>query len=387
MILVLNAGSSSIKYKFFKNKKPVLSGHVDAIALKNCKQIIKIDKATIEKNIKAKNHDEALKFVFDSLIDYKIVNNLNEIEAIGHRVVHGGENFKEATIINNKVIKKIEELCSIAPLHNPHNLSGILACKKLLPKVKQVAVFDTAFHQTMPEKAYIYAIPEKFYKKHGIRRYGFHGTSHKYVSDKAYKFLKNKNKKIITCHLGNGSSITAINKGKSIDTSMGFTPLEGLPMGTRSGNLDPAIPLYIQNLLKQSEKNNINEILNKKSGLKALCGFSDMRTIYEKYKKKDKKAILAMDILSYKIAFYISGYLSSLNGVDAIVFTAGIGENAFYLREKICNHLNYLDLKLDKKKNKENKEIISSNKSKVKVFVIKTDEEKQIVEEVEKLIK
>ena len=385
MILVLNAGSSSIKYKFFKNKTCVLNGMIDAINLKNCKLKLKLEKVKLEKPVKIKNHNEALDLILNSLKEYNIIKNFNEIKAIGHRVVHGGEQFKEATLINEKVIKKIKELCYLAPLHNPHNLTGILACKKLLPKVKQFAIFDTGFHQSIDEKIFLYPIPLEFYNKYKIRKYGFHGISHKFVSNVAYKLLRTKNKKIITCHIGNGISITAINNGKSIDTSMGFTPLDGLPMGTRSGSIDPSILFFLQKKLNKSI-DIIDEILNKKSGLKGISGFSDMREIFDLYNKKNKKAILAMDLLCYKLSFFISGYVSSLNGVDAIVFTGGIGENAYYIREKTCKNLTYLGLELDSKKNKKNEQIISSNKSKIKVFVINTDEEYQIAKEIEQLI-
>jgi acetate kinase len=384
-ILVLNAGSSSIKYKFFKDNKLSIDGMVDAIGLKNCKQIIKLNKVRIEKLIKAKNHKEALNLTLSSLIEYKIINNLNEINAIGHRVVHGGEKFKKATIINNNVIKEIKKLCSIAPLHNPHNLSGILECKKILPKVKQIAVFDTSFYNELSSKVYLYPIPYKFYTKYKIRKYGFHGISHKYVSEIAYKLLKSKNKKIITCHIGNGISITAINKNKAVDTSLGFTPLDGILMGTRSGSIDPSIPLFIQKKLNLNV-DEVSEILNKKSGLKAISGYSDMRKIYELYNKKNKKAILAIDILCYKIASYIGSYTTIMKGLDALVFTGGIGENAFYIRKKVCDYLKWMGLIIDNNNNNQNKLNISSNNSKIFVFVIPTNEELEISKETIKLL-
>ncbi|MBU1992267.1 MAG: acetate kinase [Patescibacteria group bacterium] len=364
-ILVLNSGSSSLKYKLFRGSKVLESGLIDRIGLENGD---------------AKNHNEAVKKVLLHL-------EIGKINAIGHRVVHGGEKYKDPVKINAKVIKEIKNLCELAPLHNPPNLAGILACQKYLPKVSQVAVFDTAFHQTLPEKAFLYGLPYKYYSKLGIRRYGFHGTSHKYVTHEAIKMLKKKNAKVVTVHLGNGSSIAASKGGKSVDTSMGFTPLEGLIMGTRCGDLDPAIVFYLQEKLK-IDTDKIDEILNKESGLKGLSGISsDMRKIYALSKKGNKRALLMIEILGYRIAKYVGAYTAVLNGLDAIVFTAGMGEKAFYVRKKACGYLKHLGLKLDNSKNRRNALKIHASGSKVKVFVIPTNEELQISREVREVVK
>jgi acetate kinase len=390
-ILTINAGSSSLKYTLYDKEKSVLKGQVDAIGQERSKLLIKIDGVEIEKPIEVKDHKKALKIAFDSLKEYGNLSSLKEIDGVSHRVVHGGEYFSKATLIDAKVIKKIKELSSFAPLHNPHNLTGILECKKLL-KCKQIAVFDTAFHQTIPEKAFLYALPYKFYEKGGIRKCGFHGTSHRYVSEEAKKLLKKekcKTEKIITCHLGNGSSITAIKKGKSIDTSMGFTPLDGIPMGSRSGSIDPTIPLILASTNKPEE---VDEILNKKSGFIGFTGIStDMRKIFETSKKgkgeKKKRADLMIEILSYKIAQYIGSYTTILGGLDGLVFTGGIGENAFYIRKKVCEYLNYLSLSLDNKKNDKNELIISDKRSRIRVYVIPTNEELQMIKESKTLLK
>ena len=336
-----------------------------------------------------KNHREALKDVLDIILAEDIINSFNEIKAIGHRAVHGGEDFKEPVIVNDKVMKKIDELSSLAPLHNPANLIGMKVCKELLSKIKQVAVFDTGFHSSMHEKAFIYGIPYTYYKKYGIRRYGFHGTSHHYVSKKAAEILNKdyKKLKIISCHLGNGSSIAAVMNGKSIDTSMGFTPLEGIVMGTRSGDIDPAIIPFLMKKEKLSVKE-IDDMLNKKSGLFGISGISpDVRVLWSSEKKGNKKAGLALDILGYRIAKYIGAYIAAMNGVDAIVFTAGIGENAFYIRERVLKHFEYLGLKINKTRNKNNETIISADNSKIKAMVIPTNEELQIARETFELVK
>jgi len=306
------------------------------------------------KNCRIKNHTEAIKFALKKL-------PVKEIAFVAHRVVHGGEKYSKPVNLNDKTIKEIAKLSSLAPLHNPINLEGILACKKLLPGAPQVAVFDTAFYSTLSPKAYLYAIPHDLYEKHHIRRYGFHGTNHKYVTEKAIKMLKKKNAKIISCHLGNGSSITASLGGKAVDTSMGFTPLEGIPMGTRCGSIDPAVVIKIQELKKLSPQKT-KDFLNNECGLKALShGFSDMRDIYHRSLKKDKNAIQAMEIFSYQIAKHIGAYAASLNGLDALIFTGGIGENAFYIRKKVCEYLKHL--------------------KRFHVFVIKANEEYQIAKD------
>jgi acetate kinase len=388
-ILIINAGSSSIKSTLFekgKQFKRLAKFHIDGIGLKRCKFTFKSEKKNLGLHQKIRNHEQGIKLLLKTLTDTKTIETLKEIKAVGHRVVHGGESYTKPTKINALIIKMIDKLSSLAPLHNPPNLEAIKACKKILPRVKQVAVFDTAFHQTMPKKAYLYGLPYKFYEKHDIRRYGFHGTSHKYVTQQAIKLLKKKNLKIISCHLGNGSSITASINGKSIDTSMGFTPLEGVIMGTRSGSIDPAIILHMQKELKLKPKQ-IDTLLNFDSGLKGFSRISsDMRNIYAAYLKKDKRAILTMELLCYQIAKYLGAYTAAMNGLDAIIFTGGIGKNAFYIREKVCEYLTHLGLKLAPKKNEDSEQIISDPKSKIKVLVIPTNEELQIATETAKII-
>ncbi|MFA4891406.1 MAG: acetate kinase [Candidatus Gracilibacteria bacterium] len=391
-ILVINCGSSSLKFELFqsgKELKSIAEGLIDRIGKPDCRFTFKSGKKHLGIGVKVKNHTEAIALTLDSLKKANTIKSNKEIDLVGHRVVHGGAKYTTAVKIDASVLKTIRLFCPLAPLHNPINLKGIETCKKLLPKAKQVAVFDTAFHQTMEEKAYLYAIPSDLHEKHGIRRYGFHGTSHKYVTEKVIKLLGSRadghagyaGPKIITVHLGNGSSITASLNGKVVDTSLGFTPLEGLPMGTRCGSIDPAIPLKIQEIKKWNYKKT-SEFLNNECGLKALSRISsDMREIYAASLKKDKNAILAIEHLSYNIAKYIGAYASSLNGLDAIAFTAGIGEKAFYVREEVCSYLSHLGVELDKSKNVKNEQLISGKKSKVKVFVIPTNEELEIAQE------
>ncbi len=391
-ILVLNSGSSSLKFQLFeiKEKEDVLiKGIADGIGLKDSFILYELKNKKRKIRKKIKNHKIALKNVLDIILANDIISSLNEIKAIGHRAVHGGEDFKEPVLVDDKVIKKMKELSSLAPLHNPANLTGIRVCKELLPDIKQVAVFDTGFHGNMPEKAFIYGVPYNYYKKYRIRRYGFHGTSHKYISRKAAEILNRdyKKLKIITCHLGNGSSIAAIKNGKSIDTSMGFTPLEGIVMGTRSGDIDPSIILFLMKKEKLSLKE-IDNLLNKKSGLFGISGISpDVRVLWANEKKGNKRASLTLDILCYKVAKYIGAYIAAMNGVDVIVFTAGIGENAFYARERILKHFRYLGLKIDKTKNKNNEIIITAKDSKVMAMVIQTNEELQIARETFRVVR
>jgi len=318
-ILVINSGSSSIKYKLFfmPNNGVIQKGVIEHIG---------------EKGSEIQDHYTGLKLILDKI---------NNVSAIGHRVVHGAEEFRQPVLIDNHVIRKIRQCCTLAPLHNPANLTGILACKKLLPGVKQVAVFDTAFHQTLPDYAYIYGLPYQYYKKFGIRKYGFHGTSHQYVAHEAARILKKPldKLKIITCHLGNGCSITAIKKGKSIDTSMGFTPLEGLVMGTRCGDVDPALVTHIMRKEKLDPAQ-MDRILNKESGLRGISGISnDMRILEQKANAGEKQAKLAMEIFIYRIKKYIGAYCAAMSGCDALIFTAGIGENQGKIREKILKGL------------------------------------------------
>lgn len=362
-ILVINAGSSSLKYELFSEKLITLhDGYIERIGQKG----------------QIPHHLAAVKQALNELIDKKIIKELIDIGAVGHRVVHGGEKYRQPTRITPSVEKEIQKLSKLAPLHNPPNLSGIRACKKLLPKAVQVAVFDTSFHQTIPQKAFMYALPSKYYKKDGIRRYGFHGTSHAYVSKQTTKLLKKKSSKIVTCHLGNGSSITAVKNGKSIDTSMGFTPLEGVPMGTRSGSIDPAIAIR---LTAQLGPEKADQLLNQKSGYKGVSGLSsDMRDLLKTRQKKTSSQ-LAIDIFTYKVAQYIAAYSASLQGLDAITFTGGIGENSGYIRGQICQYLTHLGVKIDSAKNRANKTTFSKASSTVKLFVIPTDEEKEIATE------
>lgn len=348
-ILVINSGSSSIKYKLFDMpaERLISRGALEHIG---------------EKGSKIANHYSGLKTILEEVVS---------IEAVGHRVVHGAEKFKKAVLVNQKVINGIKECCAIAPLHNPANLSGILACQKLLPGVRQVAVFDTAFHQNIPAHAYIYGLPYDYYDKLRVRKYGFHGTSHEYVAVEASRILKKPlNKlKLISCHLGNGCSITAINKGKSIDTSMGFTPLEGLVMGTRCGDIDPALVTYIMRK-KKINLQNMELILNKESGLRGISGISnDMRSLEAKASAGNRRARLAIDIFVYRIRKYIGAYLSVLGGLDALIFTAGIGENQPSIRANICC------------------ELFRCLNKKPKIMVIPTNEELMISRQTYKLIR
>ncbi len=376
-VLVINSGSSSVRYKLFDSKEVIVNGHVDGIGLDRCLHIVNGKK----KKEKIEDHHHAIQCCVEVIIDYC---RLDEINVVGHRVVHGGEFYKKATLINDKVIENIKELADLAPLHNPPNLEGIMACRKLMPHTKQVAVFDTAFHSTIPKEAYLYGIPYEYYKRYRIRKYGFHGTSHKYVANKADKII-GKGKNIITCHLGNGASITAVKDGKSIDTSMGFTPLQGLIMGTRSGDIDAGVVSF----LADKTGNDVNKIvwsLNHESGLKGICGLSDLRSVFKK-SKKDNKAKLALDMFCYRIVEYVGAYTGVLGSVDAIVFTGGIGENAYYVRSKVCEYLTGLGVVIDEKKNKKNEVNISAENSKVEVLVIPTNEELQIAKEAVELIK
>lgn len=338
-----------------------------------------MDKEVINADIK--DHEIALKLVMDALVNekYGAIKDLSEIDAVGHRVVHGGESFAKSVLIDENVMKGIKDCIDLAPLHNPPNIIGIRACQKLLPNVKMVAVFDTAFHQTMPESSYIYAIPYEYYEKYRIRRYGFHGTSHLFVSERAAQIM-GKNKEdlnIITCHLGNGASVSAIKGGKCIDTSMGLTPLEGLIMGTRSGDMDPAIVTFLMEKEGLSAKE-VDNMLNKKSGVLGISGVSsDFRDIEEEAEKGNKKAQLALDMFHTRVKKYIGAYAAQLGHVDALVFTAGLGENSAESREEICKNMDFLGIEIDTNVNKvRGKEtLISTENSRVKVYIIPTNEE------------
>lgn len=396
IVLVLNAGSSSIKYQLFDvNKKQVIAkGLVDKIGMADAALInIRIDGDEVKLEGEIVDHQAGIEYVLGVLISEKhgSITSLEDIDAVGHRVVHGGESFHSSALINQQIIEKIEECVPLAPLHNPPNLKGIYAVTELMPDTPQVAVFDTAFHQTMPKSAYMYAIPYSLYKKYGLRRYGFHGTSHHYVSKRACEIIgvDYQTQKIITCHLGNGGSITAIKHGKSIDTSMGLTPVEGMIMGTRSGDLDLGVLTYI---IEKEELNvqEANTLINKHSGILGISGVSsDMREVEMAADDGNNRARLALEMYDYRITKYIGSYSAAMNGVDMIVFAGGIGENADRVREAICKNFEYLGLEFDSEKNKglRSKEaVISKPDSKVKVLVVPTNEELVIAEETVKVI-
>ena len=390
-IFVVNSGSSSIKYQLFKmpNEKPICTGLVERVGLENSIVTHKVfangDEKIIRRTLDLPDHEAGLYEVAQLLTDKEIgvIQNPEEIEAVGHRVVHGGESFSSTTIITKEVKQEIKKLFSLAPLHNPANYLGIEVAEKIFTNAKQVAVFDTAFHQTMPEKAYRYAIPQTFYTEMGIRAYGFHGTSHKYVTAKTLDYLKNPKAKIITIHLGNGCSMTAVDAGRSVDTSMGFGPLSGLVMGTRSGDIDPSIIFHLVSQLGYS-LDQVNNLLNKQSGMQGLTGFSDMRDITKAKAAGNPNADLAYEMYTYRIKKYIGAYAAILNGLDAIVFTAGVGENDLNVRRMVCADMDYLGIKLANEKNEQRLEsirTISEDDSPVKVLVVPTNEELEIVKQ------
>ncbi|MDD3725891.1 MAG: acetate kinase [Candidatus Ratteibacteria bacterium] len=386
-VLVINCGSSSVKFKVFEMPEEVLVAEGNVEKLGEETGLFSYTKGTQQlfyrRPVDVKTHSEALSLIAKTLVDEKegIIKDVKEIRGVGHRVVHGGEGFDRSVVLTEEVIKKIEEYQSLAPLHNPHNLSGIRAGVKLFPESLQVASFDTAFHTTIPPVAYLYAIPYEFYEKHRIRRYGFHGTSHRYVARRAAE-LMDKGKydvNVITCHLGNGCSITAVRNGLSVDTSMGLTPLEGLVMGTRSGDIDPGVIFHLMDALGLSAKE-VNDILNKKSGLLGISGVSnDFRNLLEKM--EEDRVALAIDVYSYRIKKYIGAYIAVLGRVDAIIFTGGAGEKTPEVRERALSGLENFGIVLDNEKNYKNfakEEEISTENSKVKVFVIPTNEELRI---------
>ena len=394
-ILVLNCGSSSIKYKLFDmtTKEVLAQGGIEKIGLVG--SFLKLTLPNGEKKILEKDipeHTAGIEFILNTLVspEYGAIKSLDEINAVGHRMVHGGERFSESVLLNKEVLDAFIACNDLAPLHNPANLKGVNAVSAILPNVPQVGVFDTAFHQTMPDYAYMYAIPYELYEKYGVRRYGFHGTSHRYVSQRVCEFLgvDPKGKKIITCHIGNGGSISAIKDGKCIDTSMGLTPLEGLVMGTRSGDIDPAIMEFI------AKKENLDiagimNVLNKKSGVEGVSGVSsDFRDLEAAAKAGNKRAELAIDVFAYRVAKYVGAYTAAMNGVDNIVFTAGIGENCALVRTKVCSYLGYLGITIDEEANGKRGEeiVISTPDSKVKVLVVPTNEELAIARETVALV-
>ncbi|HPH71687.1 MAG: acetate kinase [Candidatus Cloacimonetes bacterium] len=397
-ILVLNCGSSSIKYQLIdmQTENLIAEGIVEKIGEDIALFTYKSTRFTKKKReMVIDNHEQGLQLILEALIDpvTGVLSGLDEIDAVGHRLVHAGEHYSDAVVVTDDVIRVLQECVSLAPLHNPANLIGIEAVKVNMPNCPQCGVFDTAFHQTMPAMAYLYPLPLEFYTSHKIRRYGFHGTSHKYVSLKAADYLKRpvEELKMITCHLGNGASITAIKNGKSVDTSMGFTPLEGLMMGTRCGDIDPAIPIHLQQQLGFTV-DEVNTILNKKSGMLGLSHISnDMREIEDEILiKNNPKAIMAMDVYCYRIKKYIGSYFAALNGLDVLVFTGGIGENMSMLREQVCREMEAIGIKLNLEENSkriDGIQVLSAEDSKVIVLKIPTNEELMIALETESLLR
>ncbi|HOV43768.1 MAG TPA: acetate kinase [Syntrophothermus lipocalidus] len=395
-VLVVNCGSSSIKYQLLDmtDESVLAKGLLDRVGIPGTvlkHEPVGKDEVVIKKDLP--DHTEGMKLVLEVLVhpEYGVIKSMDEIGAVGHRVVHGGEAFAYSVVIDDRVKQVIRECFDIAPLHNPPNLMGIEACQALMPNIKHVAVFDTAFHQTMPAKNYMYALPYELYEKYKVRRYGFHGTSHFYVSHRAADLLGKPYEqcKIITLHLGNGASMAAIMDGKVIDTSMGFTPLEGLVMGTRCGDIDPAIVFFIMEKLNLSTSE-VNNYLNKKSGMLGLSGVSnDLRDIQEAAAAGNEKAQLALDVYYTRVKSYIGNYIAQLNGCDCLVFTAGVGENGIDMRENICKDLDYLGIKLDPEKNKvRGKEVdVAADDSKVRIFVIPTNEELVIARDTYQLAK
>ncbi len=396
-VLVLNCGSSSLKYQLIdmSNEEVLCIGLVERIGIEG--SILKQEKDGVEGKLvieqPMKNHQDAIKLVLDAVVhpEFGGVKEISEVEAVGHRVVHGGEKFAGSVVITPEVKAAIEECIDLAPLHNPANIMGIEACEAILPGVPMVAVFDTAFHQTMPESSFLYGLPYELYTKYGVRRYGFHGTSHKYVSNKAAEMLGKEPEevKVITCHLGNGASVAAIDGGKCVDTSMGFTPLEGLIMGTRCGDIDAAILPFLMEKEGLDAKG-LSNLMNKESGVYGMTGISsDFRDIEDAAAKGDKKAQIALESYAKKVKKYIGSYAAEMNGVDAVVFTAGVGENGIEMREEIASNMEFLGMKLDKEANKvRGKErVISTEDSKVKILLIPTNEELVIARDTVSLVK
>ena len=384
-LLSVNAGSSSLKFRLYEmpEEKLLMKGMFERIGLFGSCYSIRIGDEKISKDVPLKDHNEAVKILLEELINNKVISSLAEIEAVGNRVVHGGNKYSKSVEITDRVLMEIEEISDLAPLHNPAALKGIYAFKKNIPNAKLVACFDTAFHQTMKEKTYLYPVPYEWYVKYDVRKYGFHGLSHKFITEKMKEII-GKNPNLIICHIGNGASITAVKDGKSIDTSMGFTPNAGIMMGTRSGDIDYSILSYI---MKKEERNLdwMDSQLNKKSGLEGIAGMSDLRDIDRAYEARDAKALLALDMYTDKIVDYVAKYYVKLGGkVDAICFTAGGGENDDIIRKEAVNKLYPLGIYLDEEKNKETivrkgiEGIISSAESKIPVYVLATDEELMI---------
>lgn len=397
-ILVINSGSSSIKFQLFdmKQEKPMADGIVEKIGLEDSRLKYETDNHELSKELPVEDHEKGIEVALNALTneEYGVITDPSEIEGVGHRVVHGGEDIKSSVIVTKQIEEQIKDCADIAPLHNPPNLAGIRACKHFLPNATHVAVLDTSFHTSLPKRAYMYGLPYEHYKKYKIRKYGFHGTSHDYVAHQAAEIVGNplSELKIITCHLGNGSSLTAVDEGKSIETSMGFTPLEGLIMGTRCGDIDPAIVPF---LMKEESlsPDEVDDLLNKKSGLLGLSGVSnDMRDIVAAAENGNERAELAINAFSYRIKKYIGAYATVMNGLDVIVFTAGIGEHRWRVRKRVCSDMDYLGVQLDPQKNKEvtgaeiHPTTISSENSEVTVLVIPTNEELKIARETQRLM-
>lgn len=391
-ILIINAGSSSIKFQLLQmpSAAVICNGMVERIGEQDAVFTYKNKKVKISETEAIPTHKKGLEKIVSLLLDPEkgVVKNIDEIDAVGHRVVHGGKLFTATTLITQEVKNKIKEFSSLAPLHNPHNLEGILVAEELFPAANQIAVFDTAFHQTLPVKAKKYAIPNKFYTEDGIQIYGFHGTSHKYVSEKAIEFLQLKTSKIISIHLGNGCSTTAVLNGRSVDHSLGFAPSNGLIMGSRSGDIDHAIIFYLVNTLGYELKA-VKRMLTKDSGMLGLTGYSDLRDIQREAEIGNADCILALEMNAYRIKKYIGAYTAAMNGLDIIIFTAGIGENSSVLRKMVCSEMDYLGIALDTQANKRHTNTlrkIHANSSKVKILVIPTNEELEIAKQVFKLI-
>lgn len=393
-VFVVNCGSSSLKYQLINSdtEEVIAKGLCERIGIDGRLTHKPTCKESVVKEVAMPDHKSAVSYVLEALTDpvSGVIDNLSQIDAVGHRIVHGGEKFAQSVVITDEVIKAIEECNDLAPLHNPANLIGISACRALMPDVPMVAVFDTAFHQTMPKKAYLYGLPYEYYEQYKVRKYGFHGTSHSFVSKRLLEILgkKDTESKVIICHLGNGSSITAVQNGQSVDTSMGFTPLDGLIMGTRSGSVDPAVVQFLAGKLECSLDEVLN-ILNKKSGVEGISGVSsDFRDLDAASMDGNERATVALDMFAYRAAQYIGSYVAAMNGVDAIAFTAGIGENNFKVRKAICDYLGYLGITIDDKANAVRGEEIklSTDDSKVAVYVIPTNEELAIARETVALV-
>lgn len=389
-VLAINAGSSSLKFQLIKmpEEQVIAKGLVERIGMPDAIFSVEANGEKDKKVTEIADHSVAVKMLLESLTSTGVIQSFDEIDAVGHRVVHGGEYFSDSVLITDEIIQQIEEISELAPLHNPANLTGIHAFKEILPEIPMVAVFDTAFHQSMPEASYMYSLPREYYEEYGIRKYGFHGTSHKYVSERAADLLgvPLSNLRLISCHIGNGASVTAIKDGESIDTSMGFTPLAGVTMGTRSGNIDPALIPYIMDKTGKTADEVLN-VLNKESGMLALSGFSsDLRDIEEK-SETDARAELALDVFAGRIHKYIGSYAAKMNGLDAIIFTAGVGENSVTIREKILTGLEFMGIYWDPKLNdvRGKEQFINYPHSPVKVIIIPTNEEAMIAKDTVRL--